>query len=61
MITTRDDVIRAAERLRRAAQLLDRHVARCTDPAAAAHADALRTARGMVRAVVEAQEVAGDA
>lgn len=51
-ITTRDDILRAAERLRRAAQLLERHATRCTDPVAVAHEEALRQARGMVRAVM---------
>ena len=50
--TTRDDVLRAAERLRRAARLLERHATRCTEPVATAHEEALRQARGMVRAVM---------
>ena len=50
---TRAEVLRHAERLRRAAQLLERHARRVTDPAAPAHAEALRVARGMVRAVVD--------
>lgn len=54
--STRADVLRAAERLRAAAILLERHAARCTDPAATAHGDALRMARGMVRAVVQKDE-----
>lgn len=52
-ITTRDDVLRAIERLRAAATLLELHARRCTDPAAVAHEAALRRAGGMVRTVVE--------
>lgn len=51
---TRTEVLRAAEQLSRAARLLTAHAQRCTDPTAPAHAEALRQARGMVRAVVDA-------
>jgi len=50
--TTRIDLLRHAERLRRAAQLLEAHTRRCVVEHAPAHAEALRVARGMVRAVV---------
>lgn len=57
---TRSDVLRTAERLRTAAQLLEAHARRCTVPEAPAHSEALRRARGMVRAVVgEQEEVSG--
>jgi hypothetical protein len=54
---TRSDVLRTAERLRRAAQLLEAHAQRCTVPEAPAHAEALNQARGMVRAVVAGEDV----
>lgn len=54
--TTRADVLAAADRLRRAAILLERHAARCVEPTAPAHAAALRQAQGMVRAVVDTGE-----
>jgi hypothetical protein len=56
-LTTRDELLAHAERLRRAAQLLEAQARRCREPAAPAHAEALRVARGMVRAVVESEAV----
>jgi hypothetical protein len=49
---TRSEVRRTAEVLRRAYLHLKSHEGRVTDEQAAAHAEALRVARGMVRAVV---------
>jgi hypothetical protein len=54
--TTRADVLRHAERLRRAALLLEAHARRCLDPDAPAHALALRQARGMVRRLTSEEE-----
>lgn len=51
--TTRDAILRAAARLRRAAMLLEAHARRCTEPEAPAHETALRQAAGMVRSVIE--------
>lgn len=48
----RDDVLRAADKLHRAATLLRLHARRCTVDEAPAHARALNQAAGMVRAEV---------
>lgn len=53
---TRADVLAHAERLRRAAQLLEAHARRCTEERAQAHAEALRQARGMVRRLTSEEE-----
>jgi hypothetical protein len=50
--TTRAEILEAAQRLRRAALLLEAHARRCTEAEAPAHGEALRQAQGMVRAVV---------
>lgn len=49
---TRADVLRMAEKLRRASRLLEEHARRCTEPTAPAHAQAIKQARGMVRAEI---------
>jgi hypothetical protein len=51
--TTRAEVLRAAEVLQREAMHLKSHAGRCTDEVAPAHAEALRRARGRVRAVID--------
>lgn len=56
ILATRADVLRAAERLQRAAELLRQHARRCTEDAAPAHGRALHMARGMVRAVVVTED-----
>lgn len=50
---TRTDVLRMAEKLRRASRLLEAHAKRCTAIEAPAHAQAMRQARRMVRAEFE--------
>lgn len=50
---TREDVLRAKERLRRAYLLLEAHARRCTVEEAPAHDLALRQALGMVADEVE--------
>lgn len=51
-VTTRTELLRTAERLRRAAGVLEAHAQRCPIEVAPAHAEALRQARAVVRAVV---------
>lgn len=53
---TRADVLRMAEKLRRASRLLEVHAKRCTEVEAPAHAQAMRQARRMVRAEFEQPE-----
>lgn len=55
-LPTRADLLAHADRLRRAAALLEAHARRCTVEVAPAHGEALRVARGMVRSVVEGGE-----
>jgi hypothetical protein len=50
---TRNEVLRAAQRLREAAQHLEAHARHCPVAEAPAHAVALQRARGMVRTVVD--------
>jgi hypothetical protein len=52
---TRSEVRRTAEVLRRAYLHLKSHEGRVTDEQAAAHAEALRVARGMVRKLVDSE------
>jgi hypothetical protein len=53
----RAENLRHAERLRRAAALLEIRARRCLDEMAPAHGEALREARAMVRAMVDSGEV----
>lgn len=52
-LITRAELLRHAERLRRAAQLLEAHARRVVVEQTPAHGEALNVARGMVRAVVD--------
>lgn len=54
-IVTRAELLAHAERLRRAAALIDRRASRVREETAPAHAETLRQARAMVRAVVSSE------
>lgn len=57
--TPRAENLRHAERLRRAAALLEHRALRVRDELAPAHTEALREARAMIRAVVDAGRAEG--
>jgi hypothetical protein len=56
---TRTELLRRAELLHAAAQLLKAHARRCIVEQAPAHAEALRRAQGMARAAVDTGEGKG--
>lgn len=55
-VTSRETVLAYAERLRRAAALLEAHAKRCTVDEAPAHTRAIAQARGMVRRLTSEEE-----
>ena len=56
VLPTRADLLAHADRLRRAAALLEAHARRVRDEQAPAHARALHEARGMVRRLTSEEE-----
>jgi hypothetical protein len=53
--TTRDDIVRAAQTLRRAARLLELQAQRVRDERDATHDRALANARGMITRIVTSE------